>query len=217
MLKVERLSLVKKGTAILENVSTEFMPGTTALLLGKSGSGKTSLLRCMAQLERGYTGSVCHRNLDLSRASAKQRCQTIGIVSQSYPLFPHFDCLDNCAKALMIHFGLKKQQARDRAAQALEALGMERRLHAKPHELSGGQQQRAAIARALVLNPAFLLLDEPTSALDGENTDRLIEILHTLQKEGRGFIISSQDEAFSQKLHAQVFVLEGGKMANPSS
>ena len=143
---------------------------------------------------------------------ALMRCQKIGFVSQSYALYPHLNCLDNCSHALRVHLGMKKTDAYQKAKEQLRSLDMEQFLLSMPHELSGGQQQRVAIARALVLNPSFLLLDEPTSALDPENTDLLIAILLRLRNEGKGFVISSQDVTFSHKVFDKIYFFESGML-----
>ena len=216
MLKVRNVNLGKKKNgnffSILNDISIDFLPGRISLLLGKSGSGKTTLLRCIAQLERDYTGSISYNDNDLLMIPPAKKCQIIGLVSQSFGLFPHMHTLDNCSHALTIHFGLKKNEAHEKAEIILNSLDMGKYLLAKPHELSGGQQQRVAIARALALNPAFLLFDEPTSALDPENTELFIGIIKKLKAEGKGFVISSQDVTFSQKVFDRIFFLEEGHL-----
>ena len=214
MLKINQLSLAKKKKGeefpILTSISVDFLPGRISLLLGKSGSGKTSLLKCIAQLERGYRGTVEYEAEDVACMSSSNRCQKIGYVSQSFALFPQMTCIDNCANPIMVHFGLKKKEAREKAEEILRSLDMGPYLFSNPGELSGGQQQRVAIARALGLNPSFLLLDEPSSALDPENTELLITIIKKLQGDGIGFIISSQDRAFYEKLFDRIFFMENG-------
>ena len=210
MLKINNISLNKKKNKILSSISLKASKGRISLLLGKSGSGKTSLLRCISQLETAYEGEISYEGRALSALSAKERCRLIGFVPQSYALFPHKNALDNCAHALRAVFGASKASAAAKAAEILRSLDMEKFLDRFPQELSGGQQQRVAIARALALNPSFILLDEPTSALDPENTERLIEIVRRLQAEGRGVIISSQDMAFAKKILDRAYFLEQG-------
>src|SRR6516165_6536209 len=143
MLKVNNLTL-HKNKPILNNISFYAPPGRITLLLGKSGSGKTSLLRCLARLET-YQGDITS--------------QSVTYVSQSYTLFPHMTVLENCLQPLRL------QGITTPIESTLASLGMLPYLSSKPHELSGGQQQRIALARALLLNTDYLLLDEPTSAL----------------------------------------------------
>ncbi|MCX6989643.1 MAG: ATP-binding cassette domain-containing protein [Chlamydiae bacterium] len=216
MLKVNELSLGKKKKGkevpILINIAADFLPGRISLLLGKSGSGKTSLLRCIAQIEKGYIGSIKYDSEDVAFMSSSSRCQKIGYVSQSFALFPHMSCIDNCASPLMVHFGLKKKEALEKAEEILLSLDMGPYLFSRPGELSGGQAQRVAIARALGLSPSFLLLDEPSSALDPENTALLIGIIKKLQNQGIGFIISSHDRGFYEKILDKVFFMENGSL-----
>lgn len=216
MLKVRNLSLSKKRQGkefpILNEISMDIHPGRISLLLGKSGSGKTSILRCISQLEMDYTGSIeCDKD-DLRIISPSLRCQKIGLVSQAFALFPHMNCIQNCAHAMIVHFKLTKKEALERAEALLVSLDMEKHLLSMPHELSGGQQQRTAIARALALKPTYLLLDEPTSALDPENSELLIGIIKNLQRAGKGFLISSQDVTFAEKIFDRIFFFENGHL-----
>lgn len=214
MLVIRNLSLSKlknrNSFSILSNISLSIESGRITLLLGKSGSGKTSLLRCMAQLEDGYTGSIAYQDKDLRRFSPKERSQAIGFVAQNYALFPLMTVLDNCAHPLQKVLGQTKEEAYAQVDKKLGAFGMQALRHSFPYELSGGQQQRTAIIRALLLNPQFLLFDEPSSALDPENTELLIAILHELIKEGKGVVIASQDMDFAEKVLDLAFFVEGG-------
>ncbi len=195
MLNVKNLFLTKKKP-ILKGVSLDFPKARISLLLGKSGSGKTSILRCVAQLERDYEGEITPN-------------QT-GFVPQSFALFPHMTVFENIAQPLRL--ANPKAAIAEEVEKVLRALDIASLAASRPHELSGGQQQRVAIARALVLNPDFLIFDEPTSALDPENTERFIQIIQELKAQGRGVIISSQDMAFAAKILDNVFFLEKGEI-----
>ncbi len=208
MLKIKKLSL--KG--ILQEISLEIPEKRITLLLGKSGSGKTTLLRCIAHLEKEYTGEIEYQEQKLSSLSPQERCRVLGFVPQSFALFPHMTILDNCAQSLRLLKlqGASKESAYEKAQTMLDSLDMGTFAGRKPHELSGGQQQRAAIARALVLDPAYLLFDEPTSALDPENTELFIEILREFK--GKGILIASQDMAFASKILDRAFFMENGAL-----
>lgn len=216
MLKLEKVSLTKKRKSeskqILKDISLDIPKERITLLLGKSGSGKTTILRCIAQLEHQYDGHISYKNELLKRFSPKRRAQTLGFLSQSFSLFPHMNVLKNCAHPMNVLLGLDIKKARSKVFEILSLLDMEKYAFATPQELSGGQQQRVAIARALGLNPSYLLLDEPTSALDPENTLLLIKIIKQLKVQKRGIIISSQDMAFASKIIDRVFFLEHGKI-----
>ena len=196
----------------LKEISMEIPQGRVSLILGKSGSGKTSLLRCIAQLEKAYSGEIVCSNQSLKTISHKERGQALGFVSQSYALFPHQHVIDNCTHPLQVLLGQKKQQAYERAKEILYSLGIDQHLYALPHELSGGQQQRVAIARALVLDPTFLLFDELTSALDPEDTRIFIHVIKKLCKGGKGIVTATQDMAFAANILDRAFFLENGSL-----
>ncbi len=204
----------KKGTPrqLLHNISFQVPQKRVTLLLGKSGSGKTTILRCISQLETGYQGEITWQGKSIRLFTHKERCQLLGFVAQSYALFPFLTVLENCAQPLRIVLGLSKEEAKGKVEALLHSLEMHHLSHFYPHELSGGQQQRTAIVRALVLNPDYLLLDEPTSALDPDNVDLLIDIIQKLKAEGRGIIISSQDMRFASKIFDRIYFLEGGRI-----
>lgn len=212
MLSVKALNLTKKKP-ILRNINLEFPKGRISLLLGKSGSGKTSLLRCIAQIEKNYSGTIIAEEKELSTLSPKLRCQTLGFVSQTFALFPNLNVLENCMQPLALATKTRKKELKETALNRLASLEMEAYAYAHVHELSGGQQQRVAIARALLLNPIFLLFDEPTSALDPENRERFVEIIKKLQAEGKGILLSSQDMDFAKKALDCAYFLEEGEVA----
>ncbi len=201
----------KKRRLILNNISCDFPAKKITFLLGKSGSGKTSLLRCIAQLEKKYQGEVTYAHKSLKSFSAKQRCQLVGLVMQSYNLFPHMNVYKNCVQPLLNLFPNQKE-IKLKVENILSVFDIEQIAYSYPHELSGGQKQRAAIARAIMLNPCFLLLDEPTSALDPENTQILINILTKLRDKNIGLIISSQDMNFVKTKFDRMIFLENGCM-----
>ena len=214
MLSIKNVSLQKnrdkKNIAILKEISLEIPTKRISLFLGKSGSGKTSLLRSIAQIEKQYTGKILYNETDLSELAAKELCQIIGFVSQSFALFPHMNVLENCLHPLAKRSSKQGKILYEEVERTLASLGMEDYLLSRPHELSGGQQQRIAIARALLLEPSFLLFDEPTSALDPENTRFFVSIIQRLAKEGKGIVISTQDMAFAEIVLDNVFFLEEG-------
>jgi ABC-type polar amino acid transport system ATPase subunit len=212
MLKIKDLSLVKKGAPILSRITHEIPSQKITVLLGESGSGKSSLLRCMAQLESNYEGEISYQGKPVKNMPPRERGRLVGFVSQNYPLFPHMDAIGNCTQPLIKNLGVSKSEALELAREMFFSLGIEKLGSSYPHELSGGQQQRVAIARASLLAPLFLILDEPISALDPENTNRLIEMLMGLARRNAGIVIASQDIAFASKIFDAILFLEGGTL-----
>lgn len=212
MLTVKKLSL-KKGLPskqILQAISIGFPPGEISLLIGRSGAGKSSLMRCMAQLETAYEGEVLFNGQSLRNLAAPRRAQTLSYIAQGYALFPHLTALGNCCQPLQVATGMQTLEAEQKAMAVLDSLGMKEYGSAYPGELSGGQQQRVAIARALALDPQILLLDEPTSALDPDNSKQLAKILRELAAQGKTLVVSTQDMLFAEQLQGTCYCIDNG-------
>jgi len=212
MLKLNNISLEKKKNFILSQIEGTFLKGKTTLILGKSGCGKSSLLRCIAQLETSYKGEISYQRKSISILAPQERAKLIGFVPQSYSLFPHSTAFDQCTAPLIKIFRYEKNEASKKVKEMFAFLDIEGQAGSYPHELSGGQKQRIALARALVLGPSFLLLDEPTSALDLENTERLISLINSLQNQGIGIIIATQDAPFAMRIFGSAILLEEGEV-----
>ena len=212
MLVVEKLSLSKKKKKILNQISLEIGAGNLYLLLGKSGSGKTSLLRCISQLDADYEGTVTYQNQNLRELSPKKRTELIGFVSQIFSLFSHMTVLENCIHPLRTVLSYTREEALVKTQAIFLSLDIVDISNSYPHEVSGGQMQRAAIARMLVMDPLFLFFDEPTSALDPENRNRFISIVQNLQKQGKGIFISTHDMELVESLSHTTFILDEGKL-----
>ncbi|MES2198578.1 MAG: ATP-binding cassette domain-containing protein [Chlamydiota bacterium] len=213
MLNVKNVSLRKgEGKSILQGISLEIPKKRISLFLGKSGSGKTSLLRCIAQLEKEYQGEITYNGKNLATMPPKELCRVLGFVPQSFALFPHMNVLENCLHPLSLKSSEKTETLYEEVEKTLISLAMEKYILSRPQELSGGQQQRVAIARALLLKPSFLLFDEPTSALDPENTFLFKKIIQRLLTEGKGIVISTQDMLFAEMVFDRSFFLENGAL-----
>lgn len=214
MLTAKNLSLYKlrRTAPLLEKVSVEFAIGSINLLLGKSGSGKSSLLRCLAQLEIDYEGEIAFQGKNLKNLTTKERGNCLSYIAQSYALFPHLTALKNCSQPLQVVHGKNAQMAKLQALEIMASLGIEEYASCYPQELSGGQRQRVAIARALGSNPSILLLDEPSSALDSHNSQQLATILLDLASKGKIVVIATQDATFASQLPADHYHLENGKL-----
>lgn len=208
------LSLHQQGTqrTILDDISFTIAPGTLTAFVGRSGAGKTSLLRCCATLYDSFKGEILLQGKDIRSYSRKERVHHVGFVFQQFHLFPHLSILENCTAALLLQGVTSTEQCNKLAMQALEHVGMQAYANRYPHSLSGGQQQRVAIARALALQPQVLLLDEPTSALDPESTQSLVTICKALASEGFAVAFSSHDMGFIKKAHDCIYFLQEGKI-----
>ena len=212
MLSTENLTLRKNERVLLDDVSIKLPRAQISLLLGKSGAGKSSLLRCLAGLEPTYEGGIFFDQRPLRTYPACKRASIVGFIMQSYALFMHMTVLDNCAKTLQIVCNERLDIARKRALDMLEMFDMTSFASAYPKMLSGGQKQRVAIARALLLQPKILLLDEPTSALDRENTENLARILLDLRNQGVGIVVATHDEIFASQIVEQTYYINAGSI-----
>jgi polar amino acid transport system ATP-binding protein len=216
------------GRVVLDSVSLDVARGEAVAIMGPSGGGKTTLLRCLNGLERmdggrirvggheleaagsgpgaaGPAGATADRSLAAIR-------RQVGFLFQQWNLFAHLTALENVLEAPIHVAGLSREVATARARALLEQVGIADRADAYPRQLSGGEQQRAAIARALAMEPRVLLLDEPTSALDRARTDELVTLLTDLRAGGLTLIAVTHDPRVADALGARVLVLDGGRL-----
>lgn len=210
MLKIENLNKSYGNKIILKNVSLEMKEHDIVCLMGKSGMGKTTLLRCLNQLETRDSGTITLNDLVLDSGTTKNKefQKQVGMVFQNYNLFPHWTVLENCINAPIYHKLMTRQEAIKKAEQLLEEMEMLEEKNSHPLNLSGGQRQRVAIVRACMLDPKILCFDEPTSALDSESTDKVVDMIRKLSKKDIGILIVTHDEPFVSKLGAKIVYLE---------
>lgn len=201
MIKVKDLYKQYDNKIILEGVNIDFKPKNIISVLGKSGEGKTTLLRIIASLETYSSGKI---EIDES--------DNIGMVFQDNQLYPHLTILNNLVLPQRVVLGKSKKDSRAIAYDILKKLGVENLSENYPGSLSGGEQQRVAIARALVMKKNILLLDEPTSALDGSNTENLLKLLVDLKNEGKTIIIITHDAIFADSISDEIYLLKNGKI-----
>jgi ABC-type polar amino acid transport system ATPase subunit len=206
---VDRLTVTIAKKEILKQISLKLKPGCISVFIGGSGAGKTTLLKTIAGLNHITDGTITVDDQQLNQLNSYERAEKVGYVFQEFNLFAHFTALENCVDPLMVH-GTSYEQATEEALKLLQSLGMKEYADHYPAELSGGQQQRVAIARALSLQPKVILLDEPSASLDPANTDRLVEILKSLAKQGLTVVLSSQDMSFVRKVADTINFVEGG-------
>jgi polar amino acid transport system ATP-binding protein len=211
-----KLSGVRKAygdNVVLDGFDLEVAAGECVVLIGASGSGKSTLLRCVNLLETVDDGVIELAGEDITdpRVDADRVRAGIGIVFQSYNLFPHLSVLDNITLAPIRVHRQPRDAARARALQMLDRVGLADKASAKPDELSGGQQQRAAIARAMVNSPQLMLLDEVTSALDPELVGEVLDLLRELKSEGMTMLVCTHEMAFARDVADQVCFLHHGR------
>ena len=204
--------------SILDGISLMIPPGETVALLGPSGGGKSTLIRCLNGLNTFDAGEIQVGPHRLSAGSYNPRRdvqavrQSFGMIFQDFQLFPHLSILDNVMEAPRRVLGLPARDVRDRAEKLLHRVGMADHMHGYPQQLSGGQKQRVAIARALAMEPRGLLCDEITSALDPELKGEVLNVLEDLKRDGLTIILVTHEIGFARRAADRVVVLCDGRI-----
>jgi ABC-type polar amino acid transport system ATPase subunit len=198
----------------LRGVDLDVRPGERIVVCGPSGSGKSSLIRCINQLEDFEEGTIAMRG-SLLGASDRQKAATrqrIGMVFQSFNLFPHLTALENCTLGPVQAKGEAPAAARERARALLQRVRIADQAHKYPGQLSGGQQQRVAIARALCMQPELMLFDEPTSALDPEMVKEVLDTMVALANDGMTMICVTHEMGFAREVADRVLFMDEGQI-----
>jgi len=197
---------------VLKGISFEVKRGETKVVIGPSGTGKSTLLRCINQLTSPDKGRVWLDGVEITdpRVDINKIRSSIGMVFQDFNLFAHLTALDNVRIGLTKVKGMEKQKATELAMQELQRVGLGDKVSSYPAQLSGGQQQRVSIARALVMNPKLILFDEPTSALDPELIGEVLEVMINLAKEGMTMLVVSHEMGFARSVANEVIFMEHG-------
>lgn len=214
LLKVEHLTKRFGDNLILDDISLTVPKGEVIVVVGSSGCGKSTLLRCMNALEpiQGGTISLDHELIDPKSKSLTDLRQKIGMVFQSYDLFPHLTVLDNILLAPMKVQKRKKEDVKKEALELLERVGLKEKADSYPRQLSGGQKQRVAIVRALCMKPEILLFDEVTAALDPEMVREVLDVILDLAAQGRTMVIVTHEMQFARAVADRIIFLDGGKI-----
>jgi polar amino acid transport system ATP-binding protein len=214
LLKIDHLYKKFDSTEILHNINLKIDKGEVLVILGPSGCGKSTLLRCVNGLEDIQRGDIIFEGKKISGKNTKWNLvrQQIGMVFQSYDLFPHMSILSNILLGPLKVQKRDKEEAEHRAISLLKRVGLEEKKDAYPRQLSGGQKQRVAIVRALCMNPKIMLFDEVTASLDPEMVREVLDCLLELAKEGMTMIIVTHEMAFAKAVADRVVFMDNGKI-----
>ena len=212
ILRIEHLHKEFEGKAVLDDLSLTLREGEVAVIVGPSGCGKSTLLRCINALEPIQGGSIFLDGEEVHADPRKlpQLRQKVGMVFQSYELFPHKSILDNITLAPRMVQKRGREDAEAEALALLERVGLADRAKDYPRQLSGGQKQRVAIVRALIMHPALMLFDEVTAALDPEMVREVLDVLLDLAKQGRTMLIVTHEMQFARAVADRVLFLDDG-------
>ena len=203
------------GTAVvLEGVSFQIRAGSVVAIIGRSGSGKSTALRCINRLETIDEGRirVCGQDVTSPQLDVNRLHRDVGIVFQSYNLFPHLTAEENVTLASRLVLRLPRAAQRALAERVLAQVGLAEKAQSYPSQLSGGQQQRVAIARSLAMTPKLMLFDEITSALDPELTGEVLKVIEGLARNGMSMILVTHEMGFARKVADHVIFMHSGKV-----
>ncbi|MBG7604796.1 MAG: amino acid ABC transporter ATP-binding protein [Actinobacteria bacterium] len=216
VLKIQMRGVYKAfdATTVLDGINLDVATGNVIALIGASGSGKSTLLRCVNLLEPVDDGEIFFDGVDIAEPGLDPDPirRRIGMVFQSFNLFPHMSVTDNVAIGPRKVLGVSKSQARSDGLEMLTRLGLGERADAYPDQLSGGQQQRVAIARSLAMNPEVMLLDEITSALDPELVGEVLDVIRGLKEAGMTMLFATHEMAFAREISDTVCFLHKGRI-----
>ena len=215
MLEVKDLHKSFGTNQVLKGIDFSVNEGEVIAVIGSSGSGKTTMLRCLAFLEKADKGTFTFDDFtkDITKVTKKEikdLRMKMGFVFQSFNLFRNKTALENVMEGLVVARKMPKADAKKISLEMLQRVGMLERQNYYPDQLSGGQQQRVAIARALAANPEIILFDEPTSALDPELTGEVLEVMVKLAKEGTTMVVVTHEMEFARQVADKVIFMEGG-------
>ena len=220
LLKIENLKKSFGALNVLNGLTTDIRQGEVVVMIGPSGGGKSTFLRCMNLLEQPTEGSIVFDGIDIVAADEKTKNQVrseMGMVFQHFNLFPHLTILDNITLAPRLVRGVPRAEAEAKAMELLKRVGLESKAKAYPQQLSGGQKQRVAIVRSLAMEPKVMLFDEPTSALDPEMVGEVLDVMKDLAKNGMTMVVVTHEMRFARDVATRVLFLEGGRITAEGS
>ncbi|SCB35483.1 amino acid ABC transporter ATP-binding protein [Rhizobium multihospitium] len=217
-IKIRGLRKSFDGRLVLDGIDLDVPRGRIVSIIGQSGGGKTTLMRCVNLLEQPedgaieINGEVIFLNGTVTCKDLAKLRQRVGMVFQRFNLFPHLTAVENVVLAQMHAAAVGEREAVERAVRLLTRVGLVHRALAYPEQMSGGEQQRVAIARALALSPTVLLFDEPTSALDPESTGEVLRVMRELARDGMTMIIVTHELPFAREVSDWVVFIDGGRI-----
>ena len=219
LIKVDNLCKSFGSVKVLKGINAEIDKGDVVVVIGASGSGKSTFLRCLNLLEEPTSGTILFEGTDITDPSVdiNQHRQKMGMVFQHFNLFPHKTILQNMTLAPIKVKGVPQAEAEAKARDLLDRVGLADRADAYPIQLSGGQKQRVAIVRALAMEPDVMLFDEPTSALDPEMVGEVLEVMKQLAKEGMTMVVVTHEMGFAREVGNRVLFMDDGKILEQGS
>ncbi len=219
LIKVEGLEKAFGDNKVLRGIDTEIKKGEVVVVIGASGSGKSTFLRCLNLLEDPTGGKIFFEGTDITapKVNINLHRQKMGMVFQQFNLFNNLTILKNITLAPVKLGVMSKDKAEEKAMELLRRVGLEEKANAYPSQLSGGQKQRVAIVRALAMNPEVLLFDEPTSALDPEMVGEVLEVMKQLADEGMTMVVVTHEMGFAREVASRVVFIDEGVIAEENT
>ena len=215
ILQIKQLAKTFGDNQVLKDINVNVQKGEIISVIGSSGSGKSTMLRCINLLETPTSGQIIFEGNNILDGDVDVNAYRtkVGMVFQSFNLFNNMNVLKNCMVGQCKVLGRSKEEAKENAMKYLTLVGMDKYVNARPRHLSGGQKQRVAIARALAMDPQVLLFDEPTSALDPEMVGEVLDVMTTLAKTGRTMIVVTHEMGFARDVSTRVVFMDQGVIA----
>ena len=212
MIRIHNLTKSFGDNQVLKGISTEIADGEVVVVIGPSGSGKSTLLRCLNRLEEADGGEIIFEGVDINdkKTEIEKVREDMGMVFQSFNLFPHKTVMENITMAPVLVKGMNQKAAQAKAEKLLDRVGLLDKKDSYPSQLSGGQKQRIAIVRALAMEPQVMLFDEPTSALDPEMVGEVLDVMQQLAKEGMTMVVVTHEMGFAREVGDRILFLDEG-------
>ncbi len=219
VIKIQSLNKWFGNFHVLKNIDLEIMKGEKIVVCGPSGSGKSTLIRCINRLEEHQNGQIMVNEIELTNdlKNIDDIRKEVGMVFQSFNLFPHLTVLDNCTLALQWVRKMPKKDAETTAMAYLERVQIPEQANKFPGQLSGGQQQRVAIARSLCMKPEIMLFDEPTSALDPEMIKEVLDVMVNLAETGMTMLVVTHEMGFASRVADRIIFMDEGEIVEQNS